>query len=191
MSKRLMGKAAFFHIQDQEGQLQCYLKVQELSQTDQIHFENLDISDIVGLSGFPFKTKTGEISLHCQSFQIICKSLESLPEKFHGLTDIETKYRLRHLHLIVDQNAKNVFKSRALIIQEIRSFLNKRGFIEVETPILQPIYGGAMAHPFVTKHRSLNMNLYMKISPEIYLKRLIVGGFEKVYDLNKILETRE
>ena len=185
MSKRLMGKAAFFHIQDQQGQLQCYLKVQQLSQTDQIHFEHLDIGDIVGLSGFPFKTKTGEISLHCGSFQIICKSLESLPEKFHGLTDIETKYRLRHLHLIVDQNAKNVFKTRALIIQEIRSFLNKRGFIEVETPILQPIYGGAMAHPFVTKHRSLNMDLYMKISPEIYLKRLIVGGFEKVYDLNK------
>ena len=185
MSKRLMGKAAFFHIQDQEGQLQCYLKVQQLPQTDQVHFEHLDIGDIVGLSGFPFKTKTGEISLHCQSFQIICKSLESLPEKFHGLTDIETKYRLRHLHLIVDQKAKNVFKNRALIIQEIRSFLNKRGFIEVETPILQPIYGGALAHPFVTKHRSLNMNLYMKISPEIYLKRLIVGGFEKVYDLNK------
>ena len=151
MSKRLMGKAAFFHIQDQEGQLQCYLRIQELSQTDQVHFENLDIGDIVGLLGFPFKTKTGEISLHCQSFQIICKSLESLPEKFHGLTDVETKYRLRHLHLITDKNAKNVFKSRALMIQEIRSFLDKRGFIEVETPILQPIYGGAIAHPFVTK----------------------------------------
>lgn len=185
MSKRVMGKATFFHIQDQEGRLQCYLKIQELSQTDQIHFENLDIGDIVGLSGFAFKTKTGEVSLHCRSFQIICKSLESLPEKFHGLTDIETKYRLRHLHLIVDKHAKNVFKSRALIIQEVRSFLDKRGFIEVETPILQPVYGGALAHPFITKHRSLNMNLYMKISPEIYLKRLIVGGFEKVYDLNK------
>lgn len=185
ISKRDMGKAAFFHIQDQEDQLQCYLKTQNLQQTDQTHFENLDIGDIVGVSGFAFKTKTGEISCHCQSFQIISKSLESLPEKFHGLTDIEIKYRLRHLHLIVDKKAKDVFKMRASIIKELRAFLDKKGFIEVETPILQPIYGGAAAHPFTTKHRSLNMNLYMKISPEIYLKRLIVGGFEKVYDLNK------
>ncbi len=185
ITKRDMGKASFFHIQDQTGQLQCYLKIQNISSEDQIHFKHLDIGDIIGLKGFPFKTKTGQMSCHCQTFQILCKSLESLPEKFHGLTDIETKYRLRHLHLIVDQKAKEVFQTRAMIIKEIRHFLDQKGFIEVETPILQPVYGGAAAHPFVTQHRTLDMRLYMKISPEIYLKRLIVGGFEKVYDLNK------
>lgn len=185
MSRRDMGKAVFFHIQDQQGQLQCYLKIPEISPEDLIHFEHLDIGDIVGVKGFAFKTKTGQTSLYVQSFQILCKSLESLPEKFHGLTDVESKYRLRHLHLIADQKAKKVFETRAKVIREIRAFLDERGFIEVETPILQPIYGGALARPFTTKHHALDMTLYMKISPEIYLKRLIVGGFEKVYDLNK------
>ena len=185
MSKRDIGKASFFHIQDQSGQLQCYLKKAELSPEDILHFEHLDIGDIVGVKGFAFKTKTGQTSLYAQSFHILCKSLESLPEKFHGLTDVQTQYRLRHLHLIMDASVRQVFETRAKLIREIRAFLDDRGFLEVETPILQPIYGGAMARPFITQHHALHTNLYMKISPEIYLKRLIVGGFEKVYDLNK------
>ena len=185
MSQRDMGKASFFHIQDQHAQLQCYLKQTEVPPEDLTHFQALSIGDIVGVKGFAFKTKTGQTSLYVQSLQILCKSLESLPEKFHGLTDVETKHRLRHLHLIMDLEARQVFQTRAEIIREIRSFLDGRGFLEVETPILQPVYGGALARPFMTKHHALNMNLYMKISPEIYLKRLIVGGFEKVYDLNK------
>lgn len=185
MSKRGIGKATFFHIQDQSGQLQCYVKEAELSQEDSLHFQYLDIGDIVGVKGFAFKTKTGQTSLYIQSFQILCKSLESLPEKFHGLTDMQTQYRLRHLHLIMDSSVRQVFETRAKLIREIRTFLDGRGFLEVETPILQPVYGGAMARPFITQHHALHTDLYMKISPEIYLKRLIVGGFEKVYDLNK------
>ncbi|MCC6138345.1 MAG: lysine--tRNA ligase, partial [Bdellovibrionaceae bacterium] len=183
MTKRPMGKAAFFNIQDQSGNLQCYLKTSELPEVDQFAFENIDIGDIIGIEGYVFKTQKGELSLHCQKFQILCKTLEPLPEKFHGLQDIEIKYRHRHLDLITDPESRKVFVDRSRIISEIRSFLNKRGFLEVETPVLQPIYGGAAAYPFSTHHRALDMKLYLKISPELYLKRLIVGGFEKVYEI--------
>ncbi len=144
-----------------------------------------DIGDIIGLSGTVFKTKKGELSLRVKDFQILCKTLEVLPEKYHGLEDKELKYRYRHLDLIMDVKSREVFKTRSKIIQEIRSFMFKKNFMEVETPILQPIYGGAVAEPFETYFRRLNQKMYLKISPEIYLKKLIVGGFEKVFEIGK------
>ena len=185
MLKRGMGKAAFFNIQDQEGSLQCYLKKQELDKQSALFFSLTDIGDIVGVRGTLFRTKKGELTLRCKTFQILCKSLEPLPEKYHGVENTEIKYRARYLDLITNTKSKKVFLIRSRIMKEIRSFLDKRGFIEVETPVLQPLYGGAAAHPFSTHHRSLNCDLYLKISPELYLKRLIIGGFEKVYELGK------
>ena len=185
MTRRPMGKAAFFNIQDGSGSIQCYLRKEELSAEDNIAYDHLDIGDIVGVSGYIFKSKKGELSLHCKEFKMLCKTLEPLPEKYHGVTDIEIRYRHRHLDLITDADSREVFRKRSMIIAEIRSWLNARGFLEVETPVLQPIYGGAAAYPFSTMHRALDMKLYMKISPELYLKRLIVGGFEKVYEIGK------
>ncbi len=185
MTKRPMGKVLFFNIQDQSGSLQCYLKKEELDERGLISCENTDIGDIVGVGGFVFKTRKGELSLHVMEFRILCKSLEPLPEKHHGLQDVELKYRHRYLDLIMNPEIRRVFETRSRVISEIRHFLDKRGFLEVETPVLQPIYGGAAARPFTTHHKSLDMKLYLKISPELYLKRLIVGGFEKVYELGK------
>jgi lysyl-tRNA synthetase, class II len=185
MTKRPMGKAAFFNVQDQSGNIQVYLRKEEIKEQDQLAFDHLDIGDIVGVEGFVFKTQKGELSLHCTGFQILCKTLEPLPEKYHGVQDVEIKYRHRHLDLIMDPESRLVFEKRSRIIAEVRNFLNKRGFLEVETPVLQPIYGGAAAYPFSTHHRALDMKLYLKISPELYLKRLIVGGFEKVYEIGK------
>ena len=185
MLKRAMGKAVFFNIQDQDSTLQCYLKTQEMD-LDSLDFFSLgDIGDIVGLEGVPFRTRKGELTLRCKKFQILCKSLQPLPEKYHGLEDKELKYRQRYLDLIMDPESKKVFLKRSQVIKEIRSFLDKRGFLEVDTPVLQPLYGGALAMPFSTHHRALDCQLYLKISPELYLKRLIVGGFEKVYELGK------
>ncbi len=185
MTKRPMGKAAFFNIQDQSGRIQCYLKKSELDETSLNSYENIDIGDFIGIEGFVFKSQKGELSLHTKKFEILCKTLEPLPEKYHGIQDVELKYRYRHLDLIMDPESRKVFEMRSKIISEIRSFLNQRGFLEVETPVLQPIYGGAAAYPFSTHHRALDMKLYLKISPELYLKRLIVGGFEKVYEVGK------
>ncbi len=185
MTRRDMGKASFFNVQDQTGQMQCYVKVAELSDKAQLAFKGLDIGDIVGVHGYVFKTKKGQLSVHATDFHILCKTLEPLPEKFHGLTDVEAKYRHRHLDLIMNPDTRKVFEMRSKIISEVRNFLDDRGFLEVETPVLQPIYGGAAAHPFSTHHRALDMKLFMKISPELYLKRLIVGGFEKVYEIGK------
>ena len=185
MLKRSMGKAVFFNIQDQESSLQCYLKTAELDKDSLNFFSLVDIGDIVGLLGMPFRTRKGELTLRCQNFQILCKSLQPLPEKYHGLEDKELKYRERYLDLIMNPQSQKVFLIRSQVIKEIRAFLDKRGFLEVDTPVLQPLYGGAMAHPFSTHHRALDCPLYLKISPELYLKRLIVGGFEKVYELGK------
>jgi len=185
MTKRDMGKAAFFNLQDQSGSLQGYVKIKELPEADQTAFKMLDIGDHIGIKGFVFKTRKGELSLHCEEFKILCKSLEPLPEKYHGLTDVELKYRYRHMDLITNPESRKVFETRSKIISTVRRFLDDRGFLEVETPILQPIYGGAAAYPFSTHHRALDMKLFLKISPELYLKRLIVGGFEKVYDLGR------
>lgn len=185
MTLRSMGKAVFFNIQDQSGFLQIYLKLEEISDKDRAAFEFLDLGDIVGVKGYPFRTQKGELSLHAREFQILTKTIEPLPEKFHGIQDVEIKYRHRHLDLISDPESRKVFETRSRIIREIRKYLDEAGFLEVETPVLQPIYGGASAHPFSTHHRALDMKLYMKISPELYLKRLLVGGFEKVYELGK------
>jgi lysyl-tRNA synthetase, class II len=185
MTKRDMGKAAFFNFQDQTGSLQGYVRLEELNETDRKFFDHVDLGDFIGISGFIFKTKKGEVSIHCKSFQIICKTIEPLPEKFHGIADIEIKYRHRHFDLISDEDSRRVFETRSKIMRETRRFLDDRGFLEVETPILQPIYGGAAAYPFSTHHRALDMKLFLKISPELYLKRLIAGGFEKVYEIGK------
>lgn len=185
MTLRAMGKASFFNVQDQSGTLQCYIKVEEQSEQSRASFDLVDLGDIVGLEGYIFKSQKGELSLYVQSFQILTKTLEPLPEKFHGIQDVEIKYRHRHLDLISDTQSRDVFVKRTKIIKAIKKFLDDRGFMEVETPVLQPLYGGAAAHPFTTHHRALDMKLYMKISPELYLKRLIVGGFEKVYEVGK------
>ena len=185
MTLRAMGKASFFNIQDQTGSLQCYIKIEEQTEHDRESFNLIDLGDIVGLEGYIFKSQKGELSLYVQKFQILTKTLEPLPEKFHGIQDVEIKYRHRHLDLISDPESRKVFVMRTKIIKSIKKFLDDRGFMEVETPVLQPLYGGAAAHPFTTHHRALDMQLYMKISPELYLKRLIVGGFEKVYEIGK------
>ena len=236
MRKRGMGKAAFFNIQDEFGELQCYIKKEdffnnshkesgetsannnsyeesrETSANNNSYEESRgasannnsyeesaksplnsweiwklsDIGDILGLSGELFRTKKGEISLRVKSLRMLCKSLETLPEKYHGLEDKELKYRYRHLDLVMSKKSREVFKTRSKIIREIRSFMNKKGFMEVETPVLQSLYGGAVATPFETYFRRLNnQKMYLKISPEIYLKKLIVGGFEKVFEIGK------
>lgn len=185
MTLRSMGKASFFNLQDQTGRLQIYVRVQELEEKQKQSFDLVDLGDIVGVEGYVFKTQKGELSLHAKSFEILTKTIEPLPEKFHGIADVEIKYRHRHLDLISDPESRKVFETRSKIIREIRHFLDEKGFLEVETPVLQPIYGGASAYPFSTHHRALDMKLYMKISPELYLKRLIVGGFDKVYEIGK------
>ncbi len=185
MTKRPMGKAAFFSFTDQIGSSQVYLRLEELSEEAQTVFKNLDIGDIIGIEGYVFKTKKGEPTIHANNLTMLTKTLEPLPEKYHGLTDIELKYRYRHLDLVMDPEARKVFETRSKIIQEVRSYLLNKNFLEVETPTLQPIYGGAAAKPFTTHHKALDMQLYLKISPELYLKRLIVGGFEKVFEIGK------
>ena len=185
MTLRAMGKASFFNVQDQSGNLQVYAKIEDLPEAARTAFELVDLGDIVGVEGYVFRTQKGELSLHAKNFTILTKTLEPLPEKFHGVADVEIKYRHRHLDLITDKDSRKVFETRSKIIREIRKWMEARGFLEVETPTLQPIYGGAAAHPFDTHHRALDMKLYMKISPELYLKRLIVGGFEKVFEIGK------
>lgn len=185
MTKRAMGKASFFNVQDQSGSVQVYVKVEELSEMDREAFDLVDLGDIVGIEGYVFKSQKGEFSIYAKNFQILTKTIEPLPEKFHGVQDIEIKYRHRHLDLLTDPESRKVFETRSKIIREIRKFLDERGFMEVETPTLQPVYGGAAATPFTTHHKALDMKLYMRISPELYLKRLIVGGFEKVYEISK------
>jgi len=185
MRMRNMGQAAFFNIQDEKGQCQCYLKTKELSKDDQLFFQNVDIGDIVGVKGQFFKTKKGEPTLRLSSFQILCKTTEPLPEKYHGLENKELRYRHRHLDLIMNEKTRHTLKTRAKVIQILREYMNGKGFMEVDTPTLQPIYGGALATPFFTHHESLGAKFYLKISPELYLKRLIAGGFEKVYEIGK------
>lgn len=185
MTLRAMGKASFFNMQEQTGSIQVYVKTEELGDVDRAAFELVDLGDIVGVEGYVFKSQKGELSIYAKSFQILTKTIEPLPEKFHGVQDIEIKYRHRHLDLMTDADSRKVFETRSKIIKEVRRFLDDRGFMEVETPTLQPVYGGAAATPFTTHHKALDMKLYMRISPELYLKRLIVGGFEKVYEISK------
>ncbi len=185
VSLRPMGKAAFAHILDHTGKIQFYIKEDDVGENQYKLFKLLDLGDIIGIEGEIFKTKTGEITVHTKKLTLLCKTLLPLPDKFHGIQDPELIYRKRYLDLISDPEKKKIFEARAKIISAIREFLDKNNYIEVETPILQPVYGGAAATPFTTHHKELEMDLYLKISPELYLKRLIVAGFDRVYDLNK------
>ncbi|MCL1945222.1 MAG: lysine--tRNA ligase [Firmicutes bacterium] len=186
MSKRIMGKASFSHIQDSEGQIQLYFKQDNIGEDIYEEYKKLDIGDIIGVVGNVFMTKMGEISIDISEYTLLSKSLLPLPEKWHGLQDNDLRYRQRHVDLIVNQGVKNVFVIRAKIVRAIRSCLDKKGYLEVETPILNTIAGGASARPFVTHHNTLDIDMYMRIALELHLKRLIVGGFEKVYELGRV-----
>ena len=186
IASRDMGGVCFMDIEDFKGKIQIYVKKEDLSEEKRFLFEYVDIGDIIGVSGNVFKTKTGEISIKVSNFDILSKSLRRIPYSYYGLKDTETRYRYRYLDLAVNRESRDVFVTRSKIISEMRRWLDMRGFIEVETPILQPLYGGAMAKPFVTFHNFLNRDLYLRIAEELHLKRLIVGGFEKVYEIGKV-----
>ncbi|TLD81151.1 lysine--tRNA ligase [Helicobacter sp. MIT 11-5569] len=182
---RLMGKAAFIKIEDYSGILQVYLSKNELNENFEIFKKYIEVGDIVMAKGFPFVTKTGELSLHALDFKILTKAISPLPEKYHGLVDIELRYRQRYLDLIMNKEVRDSFILRSRIVSCVRKFFESKGFLEVETPMMHPIPGGANAKPFITYHNALNVERYLRIAPELYLKRLIVGGFEAVFEINR------
>ncbi|KAI4454058.1 lysyl-trna synthetase [Holotrichia oblita] len=183
--KRMMGKASFTHILDGEGKIQFYISINDVGESAYEEFKKWDLGDIVGATGTVFKTKTGETSVHVNKIQLLAKALIPLPDKYHGLKDNDVRYRERYVDLIVNPDVKKIFITRSKIISAMREFLDGEGFLEVETPVLQTIPGGAEARPFVTHHNTLNMKMYMRIATELYLKRLIIGGFERVYEIGK------
>lgn len=186
MSKRVMGKASFCHVADRDGTLQCYVRRDDIGEESYKKFKKFDIGDIVGIKGKIFKTGTGEISIHAEEVTLLSKSLRPLPEKWHGLKDTELRYRQRYVDLIINPDVKKTFITRSKVIKYIREFMDNRGYIEVETPVLNTISGGATARPFITHHNTLDIDMYLRIATELNLKRLIVGGLEKVYEIGRI-----
>ena len=190
ISSRSFGKVIFFHLQDRTGRLQCYADKSRIDENEFKVFKKLDVGDIVGVNGTLFRTKTGELTLSCSSVKLLTKSFRPLPDKHAGLTNVEMRFRQRYVDLIVNPKARDVFRKRSRIIREFRNFMENRDFVEVETPMMHPLAGGANARPFVTHHNALDMELYLRIAPELYLKRLIVGGLEKVFEILSDLRER-
>ena len=185
MAKRIMGKAAFCTIQDSQGTIQSYVSINDLGEESYKLFKTYDIGDIIGIKGFVFKTRTEEISVHAKEVTLLSKSLRDLPEKFHGLKDTDLRYRQRYVDLIVNPEVKETFVKRSKILKEVRNFMDEKGYMEVETPMLTTVATGDAARPFITHHNTLDLQMYLRIAPELNLKRLIVGGFDKVFEIGK------